>query len=295
MPNKKKVWFIINPISGIEKKDFIPEIIKTELDATLFDYDIKYTTSKGHGFLIGKEAIEKKIDIVCAVGGDGTVHDVATSLIGSEVILAILPAGSGNGLARHMHIPLDLRKAVRCINSNYVIQMDTGRINNLAFLGIGGFGFDALIAKRFDEDTKRGFWMYVKHVLKEFFRFHPINFTIDTNGEVRNIRALLCTIANTSEYGKGFIISPKSDPTDGKLEMVLLKPFSFWRIPFVANNYFKGKMQRPALSEVISFKSATIEMNTSLGHYDGEPTVVPNRVTIEVVPKSLYILIPKKI
>jgi diacylglycerol kinase (ATP) len=290
---KKTIWFVINPISGIQRKDAIPSIIESELDTSIFTYELKYTEYKGHGFEIGTEAIKNKIDIVCAVGGDGSVHDVGTSLIGSTVQLAIIPAGSGNGLARHMNIPLGIHDAVRCINANHVIQMDTVKVNNRSFLGFGGFGLDALVAKRFDEDKKRGFWIYVKHVLKEFFKYNPINFTIDTNGEVKKTAAVLCTIANTSEFGNGFIISPKSDATDGKLELVILKPFSFWRIPFVVSKFFKGKTQRPALSEVISFTKATIEMNNSLGHYDGEPTQVPNKLSIEVVPKSLNILIAK--
>lgn len=294
MQKKKVIWFVINPISGIRRKDTIPGIISSELNTDIFEYELKFTTHKGHGFEIGREAVERSIDIVCAVGGDGSVHDVGTALIGTSVTLAILPAGSGNGLARHLKIPLDISKAVHCINKNYSIQMDTVKVNESPVLGFGGFGLDALIAKRFDQDNKRGFWVYVKHVLKEFFKYHPINFTIDTNGEIKKLPALMCTVANTSEFGNGFIVSPKSDPTDGKLELVILKPFSFWKIPFVVRNYFKGSLQKDTLSEVITFKTATIEMNNSLGHYDGEPATVPNKVTIEVVPKSLQILIQEQ-
>lgn len=293
MQQKKTIWFVINPISGVKRKDGIPALIQSELDLSAYDYEIKYTERKGHGYQIGKEAVESKIDIVCAVGGDGSVHDVGTALIGTDVKLAILPSGSGNGLARHLKIPLDLSKAIQCINHFFSIQMDTVKVNDNPVLGFGGFGLDALVAKRFDQDKRRGFWIYVKHVLREFFKYHPINFTIDTNGEIKKIPAVMCTVANTSEFGNGFIVSPKSDPTDGILELVILKPFSFWKIPFVVNNYFKGKLQREALSEVISFETATIEMNNSLGHYDGEPTVVPNKVIVEVVPKSLHIIIGK--
>jgi len=291
--SKKKVWFVINPISGTSPKHTVPAIISSQLDSKIFDFEIKYTTFKGHGSEIGKEAVRNKIDIVCAVGGDGSVHDIGTTLIGTNTKLAILPLGSGNGLARHLKIPLNIHDAIRCINKNNSILIDTVKMNDAPLLGFGGFGFDALIAKRFNEDNKRGFWVYVKHVLKEFFKFHTINFTIETNGEIKKIPGLMCTVANTSEFGNGFIVSPKSDPTDGKLELVILKPFSFWKIPFVMKNYFKGKLQREAVSEVISFETATIEMNNSLGHYDGEPTVVSNKVIIEVVPKSLHIIIGK--
>ncbi len=291
---KKKIWFIINPISGVRRKDDIPGLIRDHLDMDKFDFEIQYTQYKGHAFELAKEAAIKTIDIVCAVGGDGSVHEVGTGLIGSETKLAIIPIGSGNGLARHMHIPLNIVKAIECINTMNDIQMDTVMVNDQPFLGVGGYGLDAVIAKKFDEDKKRGFWTYVKHVFKEFFKYNPINISIDTNGQVKKLPVVLCTIANTSEFGNGFVVSPKSDATDGKIELFILKPFSFWRTPAIIYRFFMKKSHNSQFAEIISFEKATINLSQKIAHYDGEPVAVRSKLNVQVVPKSLHILIGKK-
>lgn len=291
---KRKIWFIINPISGVRRKDDIPQLIRDHLDLNQFDYEIQYTKHKGHAYELAKTAASNQIDIVCAVGGDGSVHEVGTGLIGSETKLAIIPIGSGNGLARHMHIPLNVVKAIECINLMNDIQMDTVKVNEKPFLGIGGYGLDAIIAKKFDEDKKRGFWTYVKHVFKEFFKFNPINISIDTNGQIKKLPIVLCTIANTSEFGNGFVVSPKSDATDGKIELFLLKPFSFWRTPGIIYRFFMKKSHNSQFAEVISFEKATINLTQKIAHYDGEPVAVGSELKVQVVPKSLHILIGKK-
>jgi diacylglycerol kinase family enzyme len=174
------------------------------------------------------------------------------------------------------------------------IQMDTVKVNEKPFLGIGGYGLDAIIAKKFDEDKKRGFWTYVKHVFKEFFKFNPINISIDTNGQIKKLPIVLCTIANTSEFGNGFVVSPKSDATDGKIELFLLKPFSFWRTPGIIYRFFMKKSHNSQFAEVISFEKATINLTQKIAHYDGEPVAVGSELKVQVVPKSLHILIGKK-
>ena len=291
---KKRIWFIINPISGVRRKDDIPGMIREYLNHDLFDFKIKYTQHKGHAVDLAKEAVESKIDVVCAVGGDGSVHEVGTGLIGSTTKLAIIPIGSGNGLARHMNIPLTVSKAIECINDMDEIQMDTVLVNDTPFLGVGGYGLDAVIAKKFDQDTHRGFRTYVKHVLKEFFKYNPINISIDTNGQIKKMPVVLCTIANTSEFGNGFVVSPKSDATDGKIELFILKPFSFWRTPAIIYQFFTRRSHKSQFAEVISFEKAKINLSQRIAHYDGEPVDVRSELNVQVVPKSLHILIGRK-
>jgi YegS/Rv2252/BmrU family lipid kinase len=292
--NKQTIWFLINPISGVKRKDNIPSLIQTHLDHTKFDATIKFTEYKGHAIELTKTAIECGIDIVCAVGGDGSVHEVGTTLIGSKTRLAILPVGSGNGLARHMHIPTNVVKAIECINASTEIVMDTVLVNDQPFLGVGGYGLDAVIAKRFDEDKKRGLWTYVKHVLREFFKYNPINVSVDTNGQIKKMPAVLCTIANTSEFGNGFRVSPKSDATDGKLELFILKPFGFWRVPGLIYQFFTGRSHQSQFAEVISFEKARINVSDKIAHYDGEPVRIQQELNVQVVPHSLHILVGNK-
>jgi diacylglycerol kinase (ATP) len=292
---KQRIRFIINPISGVGKKNELPSIIDQNLDHNKFSFDIAYTEYKEHAKEIAKIASEEGIDIVCAVGGDGSVHEVGTVLIGTKTKMAIIPCGSGNGLARHLGIPVDIAKAVQCINNDQSIQMDTVKVNERPFLGIGGYGFDALIAKKFDAYHKRGLWSYVKLILREFWKYNPINVSVDMNGEVKTLPVVLCTIANSSEFGNGFVVSPNSDVTDGKIEMVILKPFSIWSAPSIIYHFFKRTAHKSRFSEIVSFQNAQIKMKqNNLAHYDGEPMTVKNTLNVQVVPRSLHILIGSK-
>ncbi len=288
---KERIWFIVNPISGGRKKAELPQLIAAHLNHDKFSYEIKHSEHKGHAIEIAKEAVSMGIEIVCAVGGDGSVHEVGTTLIGSGTQLAIIPLGSGNGLARHMKIPLKIKEALECINSGNIIEMDTLKVNNKPILGFGGYGFDALIAKKFEGSKKRGFFSYIKLVLREIFKYNPINVSIDANGQVRKLPVMLCTIANTSELGNGFKVSPTSDATDGKFEVVILKPFSFWNIPAMLYRYFSGRTDYSGLTETIKTDHATLVLPHSYGQIDGEPISSWKKVQVDVVPRSLRIIV----
>lgn len=290
---KQRIRFIINPISGVGKKNVIPELIEKYLDSSKFDYDIAYTEYRKHAKDLAARSSKEGFDIVCAVGGDGSVHEVGTALIGSKTKLAIIPAGSGNGLARHLHIPIDFIEAIKCINAGNCIQMDTVKVNDKVFLGVGGYGFDAIIAKKFDSANRRGLWGYTKLVIKEFFRFHPISVSIDNNGVVKTFPVVLCTIANSSQFGNGFYVSPKSDVTDGKLELFLLKPFSYWSVPYIIFSFFTKRSDKLKTAEIIPFEKIKIHLTNKIAHYDGEPFDVREELNVSVVPKSLYILVGK--
>jgi diacylglycerol kinase (ATP) len=290
---KQKIRFIINPISGIGKKGNIPRLIEAYLDHSKFEFDIAITEYRKHAKALAYQSSLDGFDIVCAVGGDGSVHEVGTALVGTNTRLAIIPAGSGNGLARHLNIPLNLKKAIQCINANYSIQMDTVLVNDKPFLGTGGFGFDAWIARKFDEHHARGFATYIKLVCKEYFKYSPKNISIDTDGVSRNVSVVLCTIANASEFGNGFCVSPKSSVTDGTLELCILRPFSVWSAPSIAFRFFKKTAHRSRFTEIIPFQKARLVLQDQIAHYDGEPFDVRQELNVEVVPKSLYILVGK--
>lgn len=290
---RQKIRFIINPKSGVGKKNLIPGLIENYLDLDKFEYDIAYTEYRKHGASIATASIQEGFDIVCAVGGDGSVHEVGTSLIGSNTKLAILPAGSGNGLARHLKIPMDIAEAIKCINDSNAIKMDTVLVNDKSFLGVGGYGFDAVIAKKFDTHTRRGLRGYMYLIFKEFFKYNPINVSIDIDGKVKTLPVVLLTVANSSQFGNGFAISPKSDVTDGKLEMCILKPFSIWSAPSIIFRFFRKTSDKSRFTEILSFKKAKIHLSEKIAHYDGEPFDVKEDLNVSVIPKSLNILIGK--
>ena len=287
---KKRIRFIINPISGGVKKAKVPQMIEQYLDHSQFEYDIAITQYKKHAKSIAKESAEEGIEIVCAVGGDGSVHEVGTALIGTNCMLAIIPTGSGNGLARHLKIPLKIIQAIQNINFLHSIQMDTGLANDKPFLGVGGYGFDAFIAKRFDEYHIRGFWGYAQLVYEEYFSYNPPKMKIEFIDETIKGKFLLCSIANSSEFGNGFCISPHSSVVDGKIELVMLSKFAWWRTMGILSRFFLKRIKGSRYIRIVSFKKARITLEQQLAHYDGEPFDVRKEINIEVVPSSLNVI-----
>lgn len=290
---KKRIRFIINPISGGVKKAKVPQMIEEHLDHDLFDYDIAITQYKQHAKSIAAESAREGIDIVCAVGGDGSVHEVGTALTGTKCHLAIIPTGSGNGLARHLKIPLKTPQAIQNINEMHSLLMDTGLANDRPFLGVGGYGFDAFIAKRFDEYHIRGFWGYAQLVYEEYFSYNPPKMKIELENEVIKGRYLLCSIANSSEFGNGFCISPHSNVHDGKMEFVLLSRFAFWKTLGVLSRFFFKRIEGSRHIRIIPFEKARITLEVPLAHYDGEPFSVRHEINVQIVPRSLYVLTGK--
>ena len=293
MLGKKRIRFIINPISGIGKKNQLPDLIETHLDHDKYEYEIQLTEYRKHARKIAIESSLEGFDIVCAVGGDGSVHEVGTGLIGTNTSLAIIPTGSGNGLARHLKIPLDIIEAIHCINDGHQSVMDTVTANETPFIGFGGFGFDALIAKRFDTFHKRGFSSYVKLVLKEFLKYKTNSITIELPDRTIKDKFFMCSVANSSELGNGFCLSPQSILTDGKIELCLLKPASFFSVPKLVFDFFTRRADKNKNIDIISFDKLTLHLDVNIAHFDGEPFEVRNTLNIEVIPKSLNILVVK--
>lgn len=291
---KKKIRFIINPKSGVGKKEQLPALIQQHLDHAKFDYDIAYTQYRKHAQILTRDAVKEGIDIVCAVGGDGSVHEVGTTLVNSKTKMAIIPVGSGNGLARHLKIPTNIIAAIKTINLEKEILMDTGLVNDKPFLGTGGYGFDALIAKQFDLTNKRGFMGYAKLVAKEYRKFQPVKVSIQFPDKKFDTQVVLCSLANSSEFGNGFTVSPKSNISDGKMELCIIKPFSKWKLPFLILRFFRKTTHKSSMLEIIPFTKVRIFIENNFAHYDGEPFKVRKELNVEVKPKSLRIIVGEK-
>ncbi len=287
----KKIRFIINPNSGVHKKNDLPRLITDNIDKKKFEIDIVHTQYAGHARSITQDAIKLGFDIVCAVGGDGSIHEVGTELIGKKCRLAIMPAGSGNGLARHLNIPLDLNKALKVINKDQSYCMDTILVNDKSFLNVGGFGFDALIAKKFASYKNRGFWGYARLISKEYFSYQPEKMSVEVNNQTIDGEFILCSIANASEFGNGLCISPSSVLNDGKAELCLLRPFPALSTPSVLYKLFKKRNDQNTYSEIIPFEKARITMSNSETHFDGEPYELSTTLNIEVNPQSLNVIV----
>lgn len=289
MSSKTKILFIVNPISGTVKKSGVQGLIKSLLDLNKYEYTIAYTEYPKHATEIAtKEA--SNYSIIVAVGGDGTVHEVGIGLINTKTILGILPMGSGNGLARHLKIPMSTKKAIQTLNNFKSSTIDTVKINDTFFLGAGGVGFDAHISYLFSTAKKRGFITYIKISIKEFFNYKEQKYQLDINGETLERDAFLITFANSNQYGNNAFIAPNSIIDDGWISIVILRKFSLiYAIP-LAFKLFTKKINSSKFVEEIKVKKAQLISPNQEIHLDGEPMLTKNTINIEVLPLSLNVI-----
>jgi len=290
---RSRIRFIINPISGIGRQKVLPRLVERLLDKARFDVEISYTERPGHAKDLAREAANQGYDIVAVVGGDGSVNEAGAGLLGSETSMAIIPTGSGNGLARCLGIPLTLEQAVGVINNHEQRRIDTGLFHDRPFMGVAGIGFDALIAWEFSRFGKRGFASYFRIVLREYLKYRSEDYKVVMDGKEVQFKAFLLTAANSSQYGNRATIAPEARLDDGLLKVCLLRKFSLWHAPFVAFRLFNRSIHRSRFMTVLEGKEFFVEKEQTLAHIDGEPIHVDGKLRIQVQPASLNVIVPK--
>ncbi len=290
---KKKILFIVNPISGGKNKNRIPDLIDRHLSKSKFEYRILFTERVEHGYMLAKAALKEGYDIVVAVGGDGTVNEVAKALLNSETTLGIIPFGSGNGLARSLKIPLNISKAILIINDLYTDKIDAASFNEDYFFNVSGTGFDALISQSFAKNKTRGLFGYVGTTFKEMKRYVPSNYKINLDGNVIERKAFIISIANSAQYGNGAYIAPRADVKDGILDVIIVKPIAWYSIPFAASKMFTKQVESSRYVEIFQAKKIIIEREIVAPiHLDGEPKMGEKIITIEVIPLAIKVIVP---
>ena len=289
----KELVFIINPISGTGSKRNLPEVIQKYLgELPGVTTTIVYTEYAGHARVIAKEAADRGVYACVAVGGDGTVNEVGSSLLGTETALGIIPFGSGNGLVRHLGIPLNKEKAVAMLATAKTVSMDVGFLDGKPFFCTAGLGFDAYVAHLFDKAKGRGLHTYVTTALQGLQNFRPETFELEMNGETRQQEAFILTLANASQYGNNVKIAPDASVHDGKLDMCILAPFAAWKAPVLAAQLFNGGIMNDDDVQIHPFKEAKItRAGAGLGHIDGEPIQLPASVDVHVKAGLLKVLV----
>jgi YegS/Rv2252/BmrU family lipid kinase len=241
---KQKIVFIMNPISGTLNKSGIPDIIDSTLDKTRFDYEIRLTEHAGHASQIATDAKNNGIDIVIAIGGDGTVNEVARSIVHSHTALGIIPCGSGNGLARHLMLPMNIKKSIEVINMCEIHDLDYGVINGYPFFCTCGMGFDAFVSMRFAEAGKRGPITYVENVLREGLKYKPETYEIEDETGTKRYEAFLISCANASQYGNNAYIAPQASMSDGLMDIIIMEPFDMLEAPQISIDMFKQDIKQ---------------------------------------------------
>ena len=289
---KRKIAFIVNPISGTGNKERIPSLIEQTLDKNLFDYSILFTESAGHAAKMATDFASLGYDICAAVGGDGTVNEVARSLVDTETALAILPCGSGNGLARHLCLPLDLKEDIAIINKAHIERFDYGIINGLPFFCTCGMGFDAFISLKFAEAGKRGPITYVENVLKEGLNYKPETYTVEDESGTHHYKAFLIACANAAQYGNNAYIAPGASMKDGLMNVIIMEPFDVIDAPKIAMDLFARTLS--SNSRIKTFQARNIHVHRSSPgaiHFDGDPIMTDADVDVSMKHLGIKIVI----
>ena len=290
----RSVLVIINPIAGVRPKDEIPEIVREVMSQEQgFDVDVRFTERAGHASQMAREAVEKGIDTVVAIGGDGTINETARQLIGSTVRFGIVPMGSGNGLARHMQIPLDLRKALECIRNGHTKAVDYGTVNGHIFFCTAGVGFDARVSARFAEAGSRGPITYLRSFVEMVGDYEPSTYVIYTDdGRVKE-KAFMIAIGNASQWGNNAYITPHASMSDGLLDVTLVKPIPLYEIPRMALQLFSRDLDKNPNTEYFRSKQLRIIMpHPDVVHLDGEPMQMDGVLDVQIHAGQLSIICP---
>ena len=292
MMKKKRITFILNPISGTHSKKEIPALIEETLDAELYDHEIRFTEYAGHAAEIAKEYADKGTDIIVAVGGDGTVNEVARSLVHTNTALGIIPCGSGNGLARHLCLPLDVKKAIAVLNKSQIESFDYGVINEQPFFCTCGMGFDAFISLKFAEAGKRGPITYVENVLKEGLKYKPETYEVEDETGATKYKAFLIACANASQYGNNAYIAPGATMKDGEMDVIVMEPFDVLDAPQIAADLFMKTLGNN--SKIKTFRTKKLHIHRKEPgaiHYDGDPIMTGTDIDVRIEHNGIQIVV----
>jgi len=293
---KKQILFIINPIAGVRRKDRIPRLVDKYLDHVHFDYDVIYTERRGHATQIAADAAARGVDVVAVAGGDGSVNEAASGLIGTNTHLAIIPSGSGNGLARHLGYSINIRSTLQIINAYATQQIDVCRVNNNYFYSLIGVGFDAFVAKVFSREETRGFFTYAWSAIRSIGSFDAFTYDMQLDDVHLSGKALMINVCNSNQYGYNVKVAPTASLQDGMMDIVVLRDIAKWKVPFAVIMVFCRLHPQSGFFTLYRAKSVQIQtpQYTHL-QIDGETTTKEKSFKIEIIPAALKVLVhPEK-
>ncbi len=295
----KNIAFIINPVSGSKEtqsaKRKLPKLIMQTLDSEQWLPNIAFTEYAGHATELARQYARMGFDAVVAVGGDGTVNEVARGVRDSQTAMGILPMGSGNGFARHLNIPIRVNKAIEMLNHSEPIRVDYGLANGKLFVSTCGTGFDALIADHFAGSSKRGFATYLQNILKDVFSYTPQNYHIVGDGLDVTHKAFLITFANANQWGYEALIAPKASIQDGKMDIMLMSSHAILGSASLALRLFAGSIDDSHFMDTLRAKEVTLERESAAPfHIDGDPVDMEKDIHIRIVEDGLRVLVEKR-
>lgn len=289
------ILFVVNPITGKNRQSQFPDLVKRYLLNNI-KYDIVKSEKVGHSRKLAAEAVaSNKYKAIVAVGGDGTVNEVGSQLIHSDVKLGIIPNGSGNGLARELGIPLNMIKAIGLLNHFSSTTIDAGKVNGHPYFCTAGVGFDAHIGKLFAQSKTRGFSTYVQKVIGAYWSYNPAEYLIyNGNPNPQKEKAFAITLANAKQYGNNAYIAPDAKMNDGKLNLCIIKPFPRYKMLELGSRLFMGNINRSLFYKSWLVESVKIEnAHADCFHLDGEHLPLSDgKLQFEVISSALQVITP---
>lgn len=294
----KNIAFIINPIAGTQNKKKLPKLITQTLDKTQWLPNIVFTERPGHAEELANQFAQMGFDAVVAVGGDGTINEVARGVRDTQTALGIIPVGSGNGFARHLNISMRVNKALEMLNHCEPIYADYGLANNHVFVTTCGTGFDAMIAEQFAAAGKRGFKTYVQKIVQDLISYKPETYHIVSNDKSRldiTTTAFLITFANANQWGNEAYIAPKASVQDGKMDICIMSSKAVFAAPVLAVGLFTKMLDKSLFMDGAQAKDITLyREQEGPFHIDGDPVQMSKDIHIQIVEDGLKVLVEKR-
>lgn len=291
----RRMLFIVNPKAGTNLQKQFRDNVDQYLDHKKFEYGIWFTERQGHAAELARKAMEEGYEIIVAVGGDGSINEVASAMVGSDSTLGIIPAGSGNGLAMHLGYGRDIELAIKKLNFAESRTIDCGLMNGRPFFNIAGVGFDGLVSNMMKGSHWRGFLPYFLKSVEAGLKYIARDCRIELDGKTIDHKCFAISIANGPMYGYNFQIAPDAQLDDGLFEVVILKDAPRWQyfaaIPSMLNN----KIYTADFVEHYTASHLKISAEgQNFVHLDGEGIVVNDLLDFEIRPAALKVLVPRK-
>ena len=289
--SKKRILFVINPISGGKKKTAFNKQVLEVLDLNRFDPTFKITDHANHGYELATAAVEEGYDAVVAVGGDGTINEIGSALVNTDTPLGIIPEGSGNGLALYLGVPMNESAALRRINRMESTAIDCGKIGDRYFFNVAGLGFDASVSDKFASETFRGPVGYLRTVINVMSNYKPRKYSLEIDGKAYEREAFMISVANSPQYGNNAYIAPNASVNDGVLDVCIVRKFPLYTLPLMVFHLFNRTVNQSEYVEIISGKKILIRQDENAPvHLDGEPMDLGKEISIEVQKNALRII-----
>lgn len=293
---KKQILVVINPISGTRNKKNIPALVTEVLDNSKWDVTICFTERPGHATELAADAVKNGFYAVIAIGGDGTINEVAQALTGTDTALGIVPCGSGNGFGRHLHLPQQPRKALEVINKGYTEKIDYCTVNDKPFFCTSGVGFDAQVSHNFANAGSRGMTTYLRTTISTFFKYRGEPFKVTIDDQVIEKKAFVISCCNAAQYGNDAFIAPEASMQDGLIDVTILDTFNFFTGSLVGIRMLRNKLKKDRHAHFYRGKNITIErQNADAAQIDGEPLIMPEVLKFSCIHNGLTVMLDPEV